>query len=211
MGAAKSAELDRQHYSRKYNESSGLKKRIYSAKRSNAESSRDEAKKNADNYESERKAAEEKANKAMMPKKTTEKYVIIENSENNNSRKPISQMSDQELRSVIDRLRLEKELTNLINGSNNSNNSNNSGNTNNTNKSYDPTSFLPSNPDVLRTGREYVNDLNRDVGNYVRVGTDVVRLINNIYDTKQKFRKDKRAAEDLALDYAFDDIWDAIK
>ena len=114
---------------------------------------------------------------------------------NQSPERSLSDYSDDEIRSAINRIKLENDYFRVVNernnirSSNESNNSNNSSNnSNNSNNSSNNRRILvPTDIPEIARGREYVNNLNKDVGEYVKVGMDVVKLINNIYDTKNKF------------------------
>ena len=137
-----------------------------------------------DKYATRKKVAEEYLNgkRSDNPKPTnnTENTYLQINDSNTGKTftKPISSMTSNELRSAIEHIKLQNELVSLLNGNSNSSNSNN------------------YNSKPISTGREYLNDLNRDVGAYVKVGTDIVRLINNIYDTRETFRGNKNKKKD---------------
>lgn len=143
-----------------------------------------------DKYATRKKVAEEYLNgkKSDNPKSTNNAentYIQINDSNTGKTfTKPISSMTSNELRSTIEHIKLQNELVSLLNGNSNSSNSNN------------------YNSPPISTGREYLNDLNRDIGNYVKVGRDIVGLVGSIYDTRQKLRgkgdsKAEKALKDI--------------
>lgn len=146
-----------------------------------------------DKYATRKKVAEEYLNgkRSDNPKpinNAENTYLQINNSNTGKTfTKPISSMTSNELRSAIEHIKLQNELVSLLNGSSNSSNSSNSNN---------------YNSPPISTGREYLNDLNRDIGNYVKVGRDIVGLVGSIYDTRQKLRgkgdsKAEKALKDI--------------
>lgn len=143
-----------------------------------------------DKYATRKKVAEEYLNgkRSDNPKPTNNAentYLQINDSNTGKTfTKPISSMTSNELRSAIEHIKLQNELVSLLNGNSNSSNSNN------------------YNSPPISTGREYLNDLNRDIGNYVKVGRDIVGLVGSIYDTRQKLRgkgdsKAEKALKDI--------------
>lgn len=143
-----------------------------------------------DKYATRKKVAEEYLNgkRSDNPKpinKAENTYLQINDSNTGKTfTKPISSMTSNELRSAIEHIKLQNELVSLLNGNSNSGNSNN------------------YNSPPISTGREYLNDLNRDIGNYVKVGRDIVGLVGSIYDTRQKLRgkgdsKAEKALKDI--------------
>lgn len=143
-----------------------------------------------DKYATRKKVAEEylngKRSDNSKPTNNAENTYLLINDSNTGKTftKPISSMTSNELRSAIEHIKLQNELVSLLNGNSNSSNSNN------------------YNSPPISTGREYLNDLNRDIGNYVKVGRDIVGLVGSIYDTRQKLRgkgdsKAEKALKDI--------------
>lgn len=99
-------------------------------------------------------------------------------------KKPMDKMTDEELIQKINRIRLEKEIADLVKPSDASKafstpqaNTQSSGRSGVNVNALSPTQIL---------GRDYINGLNKDLGEYAKTGLSIVKLMDNIYQFKTK-------------------------
>lgn len=99
-------------------------------------------------------------------------------------KKPMDKMTDEELIQKINRIRLEKEIADLVKPSDASKaistpqtNTQSSGQSGVNVNALSPTQIL---------GRDYINGLNKDLGDYAKTGLSIVKLMDNIYQFKTK-------------------------